>query len=144
MKFILSFFLIFATLASQAQSPFKPLPKPGYPFTLGATADSSKLTVNAVRPVVAITAAVSNGTQLAGGFGAGFEHLVWDPASQSYITVYSISALAFLGTNGTSITGTGGLVFGIPGTNGIVGVGPGYDFTGKQFVLLTGVQIQFK
>jgi len=137
--------VVFATSVS-AQSFFKPLPKgQAYASKMSlAVVDSSKLTMNAVRPVVALSALVSNGTQLAGGVGAGFEHLKWDQPSQSWITVYSISALAFLGTNGSSITGTGGLVFGIPGTNGIVGVGPGYDFTGKQFVLLTGVQIQFK
>jgi hypothetical protein len=137
--------VVVASIAS-AQSFFKPLPKGNqYASNMSlAVTDSSKLTMNAIRPVVALSALVSDGTQLAGGFGAGFEHLSWDQASQSWVTVYSISALAFLGTNGNSITATGGLVFGIPGTNGIVGVGPGYDITSKQFVLMTGVQIQFK
>jgi hypothetical protein len=46
-----------------------------------------------------------------------------------------------MGTNGKQITGTGGLIFGIPGTGGLIQIGPGYDFTQKQLVLLTGVGI---
>lgn len=144
MKFrllLLAFSVVFST-ACTAQF-FKPLPKVSRSekLTLGASADS---TMNAFRPVAVLSASVSNGTQLAGGFGAGYCHYKWDATSQAWVTIYSISAVGFLGTNGNSLTGTGGLILGIPGTNGIIGVGPGYDFTGKQVVLLTGVQLQFK
>lgn len=145
MKFkllLLSLAVIFSTACS-AQL-FKPLPKPGGSAKFGLAKVAADSTMNSFRPVVAISALVSNGTQLAGGFGFGLGHYRWDASSQSWVTVYSISAIGFLGTNGSSITGTGGLVFGLPGTNGIISVGPGYDFTGKQVVLLTGVQIQFK
>ena len=145
MRKILSLLLVILIFASgaMAQSFFKPLPKPKFDkFSLSAT-DSSNLTQNAIRPVVAISAITSTGESLGAGAGAGFEHLRWDVASQSWVTVYSISALAFIATNGTKITGTGGLVFGIPGTNGLVAAGVGYDFSNKVVVLLTGVNLQF-
>jgi len=139
-------FIAFSIILSTACSAqfFKPLPKPGGSAKFGLAKVSADSTMNSFRPVVAISALVSNGTQLAGGFGIGYGHYKWDAASQSWVTQYSIAAIGFLGTDGIKITGTGGLVFGLPGTNGIISVGPGYDFTGKQVVLLTGVQIQFK
>lgn len=147
MKLLILAALVLITSACSAQGFFKPLPKgPAYASNKMSLTivDSSNLTMNSIRPVVAISAMVSNGTQLASGAGAGFGHYRWDPASQSWVTVYSISAVAFIGTTGSSITGTGGLVVGIPGTNGILGAGIGYDLTSKSVVALTGVQIQFK
>lgn len=143
--FLLAFSLI-AVASCSAQSFFGPFPKgPAYARKMSlSVVDSSNLTMNAVKPVVVISALVSDGTELAGGFGAGFGHYIWNEVSQSWVTVYSISAVAFLGTNGSKITGTGGLVFGIPGTNGTLGAGPGYNITLKQWSLLTNVIIQFK
>lgn len=143
MKYLLFLCLIAISFSCKSQGFFKPLPKLSRTekFALGVSADS---TMNSFRPVAVLSASVSNGAQLAGGFGAGLGHYKYDAASQEWVTVYSISAVGFLGTNGNSLTGTAGLVLGIPGTNGIIGVGPGYDFTGKQVVLLTGVQLQFK
>jgi len=142
MKYLLFLSLIVFSFSCQAQF-FKPLPKLSRTekFALGIAADS---TMNAFRPVIAISATVSNGASLASGAGVGYEHLKWDQASQSWVTVYSISAIGFITTNGSSIGGTAGLVLGIPGTNGLISAGPGYDFTGKQIVFITGVQIQFK
>jgi hypothetical protein len=147
LKLFIIALISFTAINASGQSFFKPLPKM-HEYLANhlslAVVDSSDLTMNAFRPVVAISASVSNGTSLASGFGIGLEHLKWDQASQSWLTVYSISALGFLTTNGSSIGGTAGLVFGIPGTNGLISVGPGYDVTGKQIVFLSGVQIQFK
>jgi hypothetical protein len=53
---------------------------------------------------------------------------------------YSVSALAFLGSNGSTASVTGGLVVGFLN---LFQVGGGYDFTSKKFVLLTGVGINF-
>jgi hypothetical protein len=136
--------LLFAFAGTvSAQSFFKPLPKL-HSYDAGKLGVSTDSTMNSIRPVVAISASVSDGTSLASGLGAGFEHLKWDPVSQSWITIYSISAIGFLTTNGNSIGGTAGLIFGIPGTGGLISVGPGYDVTGKRWVFLSGVQIQFK
>ena len=143
MKYLLFLVFIAVSLTTNAQSFFKPIPKLSHNVSL-SIGNAQDSILNSLRPVVAISALVSDGTALAGGFGAGFEHLKWDASSQSWITVYSISAIAFIGTGTTGITGTGGLIFGLPGTNGIIGVGPGYDFTNKKVVLMTGAQIQFK
>lgn len=147
MKFrilILSLLVAFS-FSSQAQvsSIFKPLPKPrSFVSFNGATLASDSIS-NSIRPIVNVTASVSNGASLAGGVGIGFQHNKWDVASQSWLTVYSVSAVGFLGTNGSKITGTGAVIFGIPGTNGLIGIGPGYDFTNGVWVLMTGVQIKF-
>lgn len=134
--------LIVTTISINAQSFFKPLPKLNESIN-GKMGVSSGSVLNSIRPVADITATVSNGAQLAGGIGIGFQHNQWDASSQTWITEYSISGLIFLGTNGNKITTTTGLVVGIPGTNGIIQLGYGYDFTGKQPVLLTGVGIKF-
>lgn len=141
MKFIIILFLASISLGASAQSFFKPLPKIQHGFSgFAAPKDSS---INVFRPIVGVTASVSNGTQLAGGFGVSFQHDTYDLASDTWVIKYSVSALGFLGTNGNKVTGTAGLVAGIPGTAGLIQIGPGYDFTNKQLVLLTGVGINF-
>ena len=135
------------SVSANAQTLFKPLPKPSFSsgFTVaqnnyGISLDSI---IKSIRPVAVITGVTSTGEQLAGGAGLGYQKNVWDASSQSYITQYSISIVGLLGTNGNKITGTAGLVVGIPGTNGLAGVGGGYDLTLGQWVLITGIQIKF-
>ncbi|HEV3223874.1 MAG TPA: hypothetical protein VGZ90_13390 [Puia sp.] len=107
------------------------------------TAAPTALTKNFFKPIVDVTATVSTGASLAGGFGVAFLHDKFDTPSNSWVIQYSVSLLGFIGTNGKQITGTAGLAVGIPGTAGIIQLGPGYDFTQQQFVLLTGVGINF-
>lgn len=139
----LSFLLIllFTVTFCEAQF-FKPKPLPSTELKIGLSV-ANPIVQNFVKPIIGVTASVSNGTQLAGGAGVAFQHDKFDATSNSWIIQYSISALGFLGTNGTKITGTGGFILGIPGTNGLIQTGPGYDFTNKQLVLLTGVAINF-
>lgn len=136
---ILVFAVAFSTVCS-AQF-FLPLHKP----TLNASKFGLSLDsiVKSIRPVAVISATASSGAQLAGGAGFGYQSNKWDATSQSYITQYSVSIIGLLGTNGNKITGTGGLVIGVPGTNGMLGVGGGRDFTQSQWVFITGVQIKF-
>ena len=94
-----------------------------------------------IKPIVGISASVSNGTSLDGGIGVSWQHSKANTATNSWDIQYTVSAIGFLGTTGKIITGTAGLIFGIPGTGGLVQIGPGYDFTQKQLVLLTGVGI---
>lgn len=133
--------VLFFSMSASAQF-FKPKPLPTVEAKLGASL-SNPLVKNFVKPIIGVTALVSNGTQLAGGVGVAFQHDKFDAASNSWVISYSVSAVGFLGVGGGRITGTGGLIFGIPGTAGIVQIGPGYDFTYKQIVLLTGVGINF-
>jgi hypothetical protein len=135
--------LITIGFIANAQSPFKPKPLPTFDKThsLELGAASAPLTQNFWRPVVGITASVSNGSALAGGFGISYQHNKWDSASQSWAIQYAFSGVAFIGSSGTKVTGIGGIVISIPGTNGIISLGPGYDFTQKQLVFLTGVTI---
>jgi len=140
---ILAIALLFISGTCSAQF-FQKSPLPGTPtahvFNLdGATAAPS--VQNFLKPLIGISASVSTGAALDGGVGFSFQHSKSDPATNSWVIQYSISALGFLGTNGKQITGTGGLVFGIPGTGGLIQIGPGWDFTNKQIVLLTGVGI---
>lgn len=119
---------------------FQKTPVPGAAeVKLGAAA--APTVQNFIKPLIGVSASVSNGTQLAGGVGISFQHSKSDPTTNSWVIQYSISALGFLGTNGSKITGTGGLVFGVPGTGGLIQIGPGYDFTMKNLVVLTGVGI---
>jgi hypothetical protein len=138
-KLLLLSLLTIASLSCSAQSFFKPLPKPGANhLQLGSAAVPT--VQNSFRPVFSVTAIESSGVALAGGFGIGFQHNVWNDASQTWDTQYSLSAIGFLGTNGNTITGTAGLVVGFLN---FVSLGGGYDFTNKKFVLLTGVQLHF-
>lgn len=126
---------------------FKPKPLPNVSdikFKATPSGDTViSIVKNFVRPIVDVTATVSTGASLAGGVGLSWQHDSFDIASNSWVIKYSVSAVGFIGTNGTKITGLGGLIFGIPGMGGLVQVGPGYDFTQKQIVLLTGVGINF-
>lgn len=135
--FILSVFVLFASAIS-AQSFLKPLPLPGQnekmALKMGTTA---AITKNSFRPLIGISATIlSDGTQLAGGVGAGYTHSVWDDASQKWTTQYSISGLVFLDTKANVV---GGILFGFAG--GLMQIGPGYNFGTKQFALMTGVGI---
>ena len=134
---ILSLLAIGVSLGASAQSFFKALPKPGLNAKFGA---EQALVVNSIRPVVSVTAVLADGTQLAGGAGAGFQHNVWDPASQTYTTQYSLSAIGFLGSNGSNATFSAGLVVGFLN---FLSAGPVYDFTTKKFGVATGVQLHF-
>jgi hypothetical protein len=138
---ILSFSVIFS-MSCSAQSFFKPLPKLSS-VSAGKFGISLDSIVKSIRPVVVISGTVSNGASLAGGAGIGYQSNKWDPASQAYITQYSISLIGLLGTNGNQITGTAGLVIGIPGTNGMLAVGGGRDFTQKAWVFIPTIQIKF-
>jgi hypothetical protein len=145
-KLLLLSLVIGFAFSCKSQSFFAPLPKPTHfengklSLTFGQSVDSI---VKSIRPVAVLSANVSDGAQLAGGAGIGYQRNVWDATSQSYITQYSISLVGLLGTNGLKLTGTGGLVIGVPGTNGLVGIGGGYDFTLKQYVFISGVQLKF-
>lgn len=142
---VLSFVLLLALACSaNAQGFFKPLAKPTHQwarFSDSAVAvAATPIIQNHFRPVASVTASISDGTQLAGGFGIGFQHNKFDAASQAWVTQYSISAIGFLGSNGVKATGTAGLVFGFLN---FISIGPGYDFTTKKLVFLTGVQLHF-
>lgn len=144
MKFkllLLSLAVIFSVSCS-AQSFFNPLPKPSHLAAgkFGLAADSVQ---TSIRPVLNISATFSDGTSLAGGAGLGVQHNKWDVTSQTWVTQWSVSAIGFLGTNGTKISGTAAVVFGIPGTNGLVNIGPGYNVTNGVWVLATGAIIKF-
>lgn len=141
MKLLILASVLLFSMSASAQF-FKPKALPTAQNKFGATV-TNQFVKNFFKPIIGVTALVSNGTQLAGGAGIAFQHDKFDAASNSWVISYSVSALGFLGTGGGKITGTGGLVFGIPGTGGIVQIGPGYDFTNKQIVLLTGVGINF-
>ncbi len=133
--------VLFLSMSVSAQF-FKPIPKPGHlaEGRFGLATDSVK---SSIRPVLNISATFSDGTSLAGGAGLGFQRNRWDVASQSWVTKWSLSGIGFLGTNGTKISGTAALVFGIPGTNGLVNIGPGYNITMGVWVLATGAIIKF-
>lgn len=132
--------ILFISIGANAQF-FKKSAIPPRSYSLVEGATTAPTTQNFIKPLIGVSASVSNGTSLAGGIGVSFQHSKDDATTNSWVIQYSISALGFLGTNGTKISGTGGLVFGIPGTGGLIQIGPGYDFTQKQLVLLTGVGI---
>lgn len=145
-KIILTLIILIIAVGANAQF-FKKSPLPNteqfnpMARAIMPSAVAAPTTQNFIKPLIGVSASVSNGTSLAGGVGISFQHSTADAATNSWVIQYSISALGFIGTNGTKISGTGGLVFGIPGTGGLIQIGPGYDFTQKQLVLLTGVAI---
>lgn len=139
--FLLSVCVVFASTVS-AQSFFKPLPKPSH-LAAGKFGLATDSVQTSIRPVLNISATFSDGTSLAGGAGIGVQHNKWDVTSGTWITKWSVSAIGFLGTNGTKISGTAAIVFGIPGTNGLVNIGPGYNLTNGVWVLATGAIIKF-
>lgn len=139
MKYLLFLFLIAASFSCSAQF-FKKTPVPGAAeFKMGAAVTPA--TQNLIKPLIGITATESNGAALGAGVGISFQHSKANAATNSWDIQYSISALAFITTNGKTIGGTGGLLIGIPGTGGLIQLGGGYDFTAKQLVALTGVGI---
>lgn len=144
-KFLLPLLLLFVAQLSfgQVGGFFKPLPLPGAELRASITA-TNPLVQNNIRPLFDVTATVLGaGTQLAGGFGVGLQHNVFNTTSNAWTTAWSASIIGFLGTTGTQMTGIGGLALGIPGTNGMIQVGPGYDFTNKAVVIMTGIGITF-
>lgn len=139
MKYLLFISLIdFSFSCCQAQF-FKPLPKPTHLAAgkFGLAADSIQ---TGFRPVVGVTAILSSGATLNGGVGIGWQSNKWDVPSQTWVNQYSVSGLAFLGSNGSSATFSAGLVLGFLN---LFSVGPVYDFTNKKFGLATGVQLHF-
>lgn len=139
-KMIAILILIGVCNSASAQSFFKPLPKPTTAtgkFVPRAEVTTPGTMMNSFRPLVGITASISDGTALAGGIGGGFQHNIFDGPSNSWVTQYSVSGLVFIDTKASII---GGLAFGFLN---FINLGPGYDFTTKKFVLLTGVQIKF-
>lgn len=143
MKYLLIFSLLFCFVGAEAQSFFNRIPPMTMKLGLSKSSVSLDSILNAIRPVVVISATVSDKSQLAGGAGFGYQRLKWNATNNAWTTMWSASLVGLLGTNGTKITGTGGLVFGIPGTNGLVNIGGGYDFTFGNWVFISGVQIQF-
>lgn len=143
MKFkllLLSLILAVVTVGTGHAQFFKKSPVPGAAeFKLGAAVTPT--VQNFIKPLVGVTATESNGASLGAGVGISFQHSKANVETNSWDIQYSISALAFITTNGSKIGGTGGLLIGIPGTGGLVQLGGGYDFTNKQFVALTGVGI---
>jgi hypothetical protein len=139
MKVKLLLIVLFFATTAKAQF-FEKSPVPGT-HPVGFRAIASPTTQNFIKPLIGVSAAVSTGASLDGGIGISFQHSKSNAATNSWDIQYTISAIGFLGTNGKTITGTAGLIFGIPGTGGLVQIGPGYDFTLKQPVLLTGVGI---
>lgn len=138
-KNALSLLFIMALSYSCNAQFFKPLPKPAMlaQGKFGLAADSIQA---GFRPVVGVTAILSSGATLAGGVGVGWQSNKWDVASQTWVNQYSISGIAFLGSNGSSATVSAGLVFGFLN---FMSLGPVYDFTSKKFGLATGVQLHF-
>jgi hypothetical protein len=136
---LLSLIVAFFATSSNAQSIFapKPTPYPGGAFRLSST-DS---THNFFRPTISVSATFSNGASMAGGFGIQFQHDRADAASNTWVPIYTVSAIGFITTNGNRIGGTAGIVVGIPGTAGVVNVGAGRDFTNGVYVLITGANI---
>src|ERR1700680_594489 len=108
----LSILLAGTTMAQSIFLP-KPLPASMPSFKEGAAAPTT-VTKNFIRPIISGTASLSNGTQLAGGFGFSFQHDYIDSASKTWAIRYEISVLGFLGVGAGKISGTAGLVFGIP------------------------------
>lgn len=143
-KFLLPLVLILVAQVTFAQVGgfFKPIPLPGANQKMSLTA-SANPTQYMLRPVASVTAISGNGAQLAGGFGIALQANKYDPTTLAYVTQWSAAAIGFLATNGNKLSGVAGLAIGIPGTNGILQAGPGYDFTNKQVVLLSGVQFKF-
>ena len=135
--------LSFGAANAQFGGFFNPIPPPGGKLSVSRYNLSLDTIVKSIRPVAVLSATVSDGAQLAGGAGFGYAVNKWDAASQAYITQWSVSAVGLLGTTGTKITGTGGIVVGIPGTNGVVGLGGGRDFTQGNWVLITSAIIKF-
>lgn len=130
--------LLIAANTVFSQSMFKPLPKPSEKLSLKAGIANPNIQ-NSIRPLAGVTASYfSDGTQLAGGIGVGLQHNVYDQLSQTWTTQWSISGLVFIDTKASAI---GGLVFGV--ANGLIQIGPGYNFATKQFVVLTGFGIKF-
>lgn len=143
--------LIIVSLASSvhAQSFFKPIPKPTQneifkaraliqlSDSVAVSSTQVNMAQNSFRPVASVTASISDGTALAGGIGISFQHNTFDAPSQTWVTQYSVAAIAFLDTRASLV---GGLVLGFLN---YVQLGPGYDFTTKKIVLLTGVTIKF-
>jgi hypothetical protein len=137
MKLLIFLMLVMASMTTQAQF-FSPLAKPSHAVKIGAAA--APLVQNNFRPVASVTAIISDTTQLAGGFGVGFQHNKWNDPAQTWDTQYSLSALGFLGSSGGKATFTGGIVFGFLN---FISIGYGYDFTTKKSGFLTGVQLHF-
>src|SRR3974390_2601446 len=95
-------FICFLAVSSGCFAQFfgpKPLPYGSENLRMEAIRAGATLalpTKNFVRPLVDISATFSNGTQLAGGFGVGFQHDKADPASNSYAIQYQVAAMGFL------------------------------------------------
>ena len=90
-----------------------------------------------------LSATVSDGAGLAGGAGFGYQSNKWDAATQSYITQWSVSAVGLLNVQGSKLSGIAALIAGVPGTNGMIAIGGGYDFTQGRWVFVPTVQIKF-
>lgn len=141
-KFLLPLVLVLVAQLSFGQGFFKPLPLPGSSKKMSLTASNNPIQYM-IRPVASVTAITGSGAQLAGGFGISLQANQYDATSNTYITEWSAALIGFLATSGDKLSGVAGLSIGIPGTNGVLQAGPGYDFTNKKFVMISGVQFKF-
>ncbi len=133
MKLLLVFILAAFSISANAQSFFKPLPLPG---NAKVSATANPAIQNSFRPIIGVTASITDGTQLAGGVGISYQHNKFDDQSQAWITQYSVSGLAFLDTQGSVLAGLG---FGFLN---LFNVGPLYNFGTKKFGIMTGITIK--
>lgn len=141
-------FLLFAAVltfaVSQAQmSHFFGAPAKPKSFTSGRLGLATDSTSNGFHFLASVSTTVSTGVGLAGGAGVGYLWNKWDPTNQVFNTTSFVAAIGFANITNNKVGGVGGLVVGIPGTNGVVGVGFGRDFSNGVYVGLANVMFKF-
>ena len=150
----LSILLIAVLLSSvcNAQSFFKADPlglqrqkTQSFGFRSNAVVTLTDSTFTAFRPIANIAAYGEPGNFLLAGIGAGFQHLRYTYATQTYNCLWSINAIAWAGgsvaPNSPSSIASFGLMLGLD--NNLINFGPGYNPGTKQFFLAVSVGINF-
>lgn len=143
MKYLIISLLLITTQICNAQSFFKPLPKPSRIYTLKfGLALAPDSVINTFRPVANLASyGLSDGNGiLLSGAGVSYQHLKWDATAQKWNAIYSINALAWYAaplSSGQSTAFAYGATVGF--LNNLILVGAAYN--GSKFFPTIGIGV---
>ena len=153
-KLIIAFILVAFTVTSYSQSKwdgfFKPIPKNEFTYQ-SSLQDKAILDMLKIRPVLSLTAfkvfknketaKIENSSFTSGGAGLGLEHFIEvNGVPYNNWGVEALVLFTMVPTETAKASTSAVVAF---SALNIISVGPGYDFTNKQFFVLTGITFNF-
>jgi hypothetical protein len=129
MKYLLILLLLISN-ACFSQNFFAPIPKLALKPVTMHLVSTNPATLNAWRPIASIAAYGEPGNILMAGAGISYQHEQFDPNSQKWLTVWSVSGMAWAGGSVAPKTPSDimsyGIMLGLD--NNLLLIGPAINF----------------